>query len=247
MTQSYAAHEPVNGYILVAEDDHIAQLVVKKILEQAGYTADLVADGKEAICALQSKHYDLIVMDCFMPRMDGFEATRMIRTTVSGRINPGIPIIALTGLSAKEDKSLCLDAGMDRYVSKPVDPQTLIAAIEQCLGKAAPTKSASGQDEMQTQQIGGDGFMDTIIENFLAEVPRVISGLQQAVKRGDVVELQNIGHRLRGATGILEAATLSARSQALEQAGKDGNLTLARSCAAELIKGLQELEAAMTE
>ncbi len=247
MTQSRDAHDPAKGCILVAEDDHIAQLVIKQILAQAGYKADFVADGKEAINALKSKHYDLVIMDCIMPRMNGFEAVRFIRNASDKRIKPEIPVIALTGLSAEEDKLRCLDAGMNHYVSKPVDSHGLITAIEQCFGRPENTEPASQQNEVQAEKIWENGFLDTIIDNFLAEVPLVVTGLQQAIKQGDVVELRNIGHRLRGATDILEASALSARSQALEHAGKDGDLTLASRLAAELIKELQKLHAELAE
>lgn len=246
MTQLRDTPEPGNGYILVAEDDQVAQLVVKRILEQAGYKADLAADGKEAISALESNVYDLVVMDCYMPRMDGFAATRFIRSAGSDRINPAIPIIALTGLSAQADLLRCMDAGMNLHVSKPVDSHRLIEAVEQCLGKTENMEPASQQNEKRAGQVWEDGFLDTLIENFLEEVPQVIAGLRQAVKQGDVVKLQHIGHRLRGTTDILEASTLSARSQALEQAGKDGDITVASRLAAELINELQKLNTSLT-
>jgi len=247
VTQSRDIHEPANGCILVAEDDPIVQLVIEKMLGQAGYQADFVADGKAAISALESQHYDLVLMDCLMPRMDGFTATRLIRKAGSGRINAGIPIIALTGLAAEDDRARCLDAGMDLYVSKPVDSQALIAAIEQCLGRVEDEESASQQNETPNRKIWEDGFLSTIIDSFLAEVPQVISGLQRAVKRGDAGELQRIGHRLRGVADILEAATLSACSNALEQAGKAGDIRLAGRLTSELIKELRKLTAALTE
>jgi len=247
VTQSNNDHNPANGYILVAEDDPILQLVVKKVLEQAGYQLDIVADGQEAISALESNHYDLVIMDCFMPRMDGFAATRFIRNADSRGINPEIPVIALTGLTAKEAQVRCLEAGMNIYVSKPIDSHTLIAAIEQCLGRPEDEESAPQKRAMQAKQIWEDAFLNIIIDKFLAEVPQVIAGLQRAVKRGDAVEFQNIGHRLRGASDVLEASTLSARSQALEQAGKAGDLILASRLASELIRELHKMTAALTE
>jgi CheY-like chemotaxis protein len=244
--QARDVDKSANGHILVAEDDHIVQLVVKKMLEQAGYKADIVNDGKEALSALASNHYDLVLMDCFMPRMDGFEATRLIRSAASSAgINPGIPVIALTGLTEKEDQALCLDAGMNHYVSKPVDSYTLIAAIEQCLGKAEDKESAASQKDIKAEQIWDDGFLNTMIDKFLAEVPQVVNDLQGAIRQGDTQSLQNIAHRLRGAADILEVSTLSARSKDLEQAGKAGDSILASQLASELIKDLQKLAAAL--
>jgi two-component system sensor histidine kinase/response regulator len=236
-----------NGCILVAEDDTIVQMVVKKILEQAAYKTDFVVDGKEAIDALESRHYDLVVMDCLMPRMDGFEATHFIRSGASGRINPAIPVIAMTGLTAEDDKTRCRDAGMNTYVGKPVVPQMLISTIEQCLGRAEDEQSVAQQFEQEPEKIWDDEFMDTIIENFLAEVPQVITGLQRSIKQGDVVNLQNIGHRLRGATDILGASTLSVVAQALEQAGKAGDLMGANRLASELIEELKKLTTVLSQ
>lgn len=247
MTQSCDSHQTLDGNILVAEDDHIGQLLLKKILAQAGYKADFVADGKAAIAALKSNHYSLVLMDCLMPRMDGFETTRYIRNTNSFHINPKIPIIALSGLSGPEDQLKCLHAGMNFCLTKPVDADTLIATIEQYLGPLQNKRPASHQNKLQADQIQEDAFLNTIIGRFLEETPLVISDLQRAAKHGDIVELQHIGHRLRGVADILEASTLSTRSQALERAGKTENLTLACKLAAQLINELQKLSAALTE
>ena len=247
MTHLNDIHSPDNGHILVAEDDCIIQMVVKEMLERAGYKADFVANGEEVISALKSKHYDLVVMDCLMPRMDGFAATRFIRNAGSGEINPEIPVIAMTGLTEKDDQTRCLDAGMNIYISKPVDSNTLISAIEQCLGRTESDASASRLYEMHEKQTFEDGFLSTLIDNFLAEVPQVIAGLKQAVKQGDVVSLQNIGHRLRGASDILGFSKLSTRSRTLEQAGKTGDTLLANRLVPELIKELQKLSSALDE
>jgi CheY-like chemotaxis protein len=236
-----------NGYILVAEDDPVVQMVVKKILEQAAYKTDLVADGKEAINALESNHYDLVVMDCSMPRMDGFEATRIIRSANSSRIDPKIPVIAMTGLTAEDDKIRCREAGMDTYVAKPVVPQILISTIEQCLDRVVGEQAVAQYFEKKPEKIWDDEFVDTLIENFLAEVPQVIKDLQRSIKQGDVVSLQNIGHRLRGATDILGASNLSAIAQALEQAGKAGDSNAASSIASELVEELRKLTRVLSQ
>ena len=127
MSDKAEAHD--HEHILVAEDDVVVQMVVRKILEDAGYTMDLAVDGQEAVTALESKHYDLVLMDCFMPRMNGFEATETVRNASFPGINPGIPIIAMTGLTEEVDQRRCLDAGMQRVISKPFNAQTLITEI----------------------------------------------------------------------------------------------------------------------
>jgi CheY-like chemotaxis protein len=247
VTQLSDPQVPVNGRILVAEDDPISQFVVKRILDQAGYEADLVGDGKGVIVALESKNYDLVLMDCLMPQMDGFAATRFIRKTVSAEFDSQIPIIALTGLTANADRSKCLDAGMNSVICKPVDAKTLIAAIEQCLQPPGDEETSLLQSGAIADQSWDDGFLNTIIDKFLAEAPQVIDDLQTAIAQRDPVKLQNIGHRLRGAADILEASTLSALSRALEQVAKKGNIQVSSKLASELIRELQKFVAVLTE
>jgi two-component system sensor histidine kinase/response regulator len=247
VTQPCEPQVPVNGRILVAEDDPIGQFVVKRILDQAGYVSDLVGDGEQVIVALASNNYDLVLMDCLMPQMDGFSATRLIRGTTSKVINPEIPIIALTGLTADDDRSKCLDAGMNSMISKPVNSEILIAAIEQCIGRSETKGQTSLENEVPENEAWDDGFLNTIIEKFLAEVPQIIDDLNAAIAGQDPVKLKDIGHRLRGASDILEASTLSALSRALEQVGKAGNIQVASKLASELIKELDKFAAVLAE
>ena len=234
-------------HILVAEDDVVVQMVVRKILEDAGYTMDLAVDGQEAVTALETRHYDLVLMDCFMPRMNGFETTRLIRDSVSTRFDPEIPVIAMTGLTEEVDQQRCLDAGMQKVISKPFSAETLISAIEHCLAGSEDMDSAPNQPEKLKQQLWDDDFLDTVIDEFLEEVPEVIKDLQQAVDKGDASKLGNIAHRFRGSSDILNASGLSARSRVLEQAVKAGEIELAVTHAMELIVELQKLTSILAE
>jgi len=236
-----------HGHILVAEDDVVVQMVVRKILEDAGYTMDLAVDGQEAVTALESAHYDLVLMDCFMPRMNGFEATETIRNASYAGINPEIPVIAMTGLTEEVDQRRCLDAGMQRVISKPFNAQTLITEIEQCLAGPEDTDSVPDQPIKLKPQIWDDDFLDSVIDEFLEEVPKVIKDLQQAVDQGDAVQLGSIAHRFRGSSDILNASGLSARSRVLEQAVKAGEIELAVTHATELIAELHKLTSILAE
>jgi len=233
--------QPGLGHILVAEDDVIAQMVVRKIIEQAGYTLDLVSDGQEAINALESSHYDLVLMDCLMPGMNGFEASQVIRSADSSRINSKIPIIAMTGLTAEEDQQRCIDAGMFEVISKPFGAAALIPVIRHCMAKSDGAKTVDEQGEHVDTQTWDDGFIDTIIDQYLAEVPRVIGDLQQAVDEDDSEKLRQVAHRFRGATDFLHVTGLAARSRVLEQAAKSGETQLAITHATELIEELHKL------
>ena len=129
--------------ILVAEDNRINQLVVREILDKVGFKCNIVNNGQEAIDAFTKNYYDLVLMDCQMPEVDGFEATSYIRTLEIGGLrkmrNPGdviesgIPIIALTANATMGDEAKCIEAGMDAYCSKPIDPKKLIDTIDKWL------------------------------------------------------------------------------------------------------------------
>ncbi|MBA4395324.1 MAG: hypothetical protein C0407_17370, partial [Desulfobacca sp.] len=121
--------------ILVAEDNPTNQLVALGILKKLGYRGEAVANGAEALRSLQEIPYNLVLMDCQMPEMDGYEATRRIRNPDSMVLNRRIPIIAMTAYSMKGDREKCLDAGMNDYLSKPVNPKEVAEVLERWLAK----------------------------------------------------------------------------------------------------------------
>ncbi len=119
--------------ILIVEDNEFNQVVALAILEKLGYHADIANNGIEAVNALEKTHYDLVFMDIQMPEMDGIEATKVIRDPQSGVNRHDIPVIAMTANAVNEDREICLKAGMDDYVSKPVRPQILSEVIKKYL------------------------------------------------------------------------------------------------------------------
>jgi len=122
-----------NARILLVEDNPTNQKVTQAILKKRGYRVDVAANGLEAINALSRLPYDLVLMDCQMPEMDGFEATTSIRDPASAVLNPQVPIIAMTALAMKGDRERCLDVGMNDYITKPIEPGKLTELVKEWL------------------------------------------------------------------------------------------------------------------
>jgi CheY-like chemotaxis protein len=115
--------------ILLVEDNKVNQKVALKVLSKIGYQADIASNGLEAIRILEHNRYDLVLMDCQMPELDGYDATRSIRNTKGDSPNKAVPIIAMTANAMKGDREKCIEAGMNDYISKPIDIIALSKAI----------------------------------------------------------------------------------------------------------------------
>ena len=125
---------PIKGKeVLVVEDNKVNQLVVTKMLEKYGLIIQVANDGGEAVGKIKRKKFDLIFMDCQMPNMDGFEATKIIREIEIANRQPKTPIIALTANVAKSDEENCLNAGMNDYLAKPLKINELEAKLKKWL------------------------------------------------------------------------------------------------------------------
>ena len=257
-THPKKAHS-IHFRILLAEDDDLSREVASGILENAGYIVDAVTNGRQAIAALESIDYDLVFMDCMMPEMDGYAATRAIRAPGSQVINPGVHIVALTALGLEGDSEKCLAAGMDDYMIKPVSVVKLIRVIEQSLGKTVPEEPSATRTEVglavyaqildeigiQTYLNWGRPQLKKIISHFLETGPQQIVKLNEALLSGDLGMLQMLGHQARGSASILVASELTARASALEEAAKDGDLDLSAELTPKLTEELQRLLTAL--
>jgi PAS domain S-box-containing protein len=166
--------------ILLAEDNVTNQQVVLAILKKLGCRADVVADGMEALEALRMIPYDLVLMDCQMPEMDGYEATRRIRDSESGVCSHEIPVIAMTAYAMKGDREKCLGAGMNDYIAKPIDLDALAVALGRWLPEGEETgnvKLETGERERWTQRDAGfDGAStgsESHVSGFKGQAPTV--------------------------------------------------------------------------
>ncbi|MBL4906134.1 MAG: response regulator [Sneathiella sp.] len=162
-------YQQFRARVLAVEDNPINQMVIKGILQNHGLHVDLAANGLEALIALKELSYDIVFMDCQMPEMDGFEATRIVRSTDSRVKNPEIPIVALTANALKEDKQRCLDAGMNDYVSKPINPEHIKEALNKWLPKQTETSPVENVDD---QKVNGDNEKASSVTE-VSKVPEV--------------------------------------------------------------------------
>ena len=234
--------------ILLAEDNITNQKVAVKLLERQGHRVDAVANGLEALRALRERPYDLVLMDVQMPEMDGFEATKQVRRPGSGVRNPRIPIIAMTAHAMKGDRERCLEAGMDDYVSKPIQPEALAAAIARWEGPepeesavedpalpAAQSPAARepqpyvppaeeqaappfGRETLLTRLGGDEEVFDEIVQIYLEDLPGLLESMATSLQSGDTVTLRRNAHSLKGSSGTVGATHLQAAAFALEQA-----------------------------
>ncbi len=258
--------------ILLAEDNETNQVVALKTLDKLGYRADAVANGAEAIRALETTPYDLVLMDVQMPEMDGFEATRHIRNQEPSVLNPEIPIIAMTAHAMQGDREKCLDAGMDDYVSKPVNPQELVDALERQLrkGNGRLRVAAASLDEEDEQKADGpaaalceklaydgsvlaerfEGDEETIaivLKTFLKDAPKQIELLKAALEAKDAKAVRRQAHSLKGAAGNVGAHALRELSLQAENAGETGDMTTVDQVVLGMEQAFVELKSILGE
>jgi len=250
--------------LLVVDDNETNQMVAVRILRNLGYAADVAANGREAIDAVARIHYSLVFMDCQMPEMDGYEATRAIRCAEAAS-DRHTPIVAMTANAMKGDRERCLEAGMDDYVAKPVRKEDLGRVLTRWLGAAdeedgaadenrgaadenhgAPETALDGAAWEQLRAAGGDdsaAFLVTLVRGFLAEVPVRLGALGDAIARGDAGGVARAAHSLKGSTGTLGARRMAALCLAIEQEAKAARL----EGAAGLLEGIGREFAAVRE
>jgi PAS domain S-box-containing protein len=249
--------------ILLAEDNATNQQVALKILEKLGFRADAVADGRQAVEALRTGSYDIVLMDVQMPVMDGFEATRAIRSGAAHVPNPRIPIIAMTAHAMKGDRERCLEEGMDDYVSKPIAPQALAEALgkwaaaprERSPAVAAPRGAAEpsavppvfDRPALLARLIGDEELVKEIIAGFLKDMPLQIKALRTHIAKADAGAAGGQAHAIKGAAANVGGLALSAVANDMERSGKAGRLREAGELLPELERQFDLLKAHMQE
>ena len=238
--------------ILVAEDNIVNQKVAVAQLEKLGYRADVVANGIEAVEAVARIRYALVLMDCQMPEMDGWEATAMIRKHEGEQVRQRVPIIAMTANAMLGDRETCMEVGMDDYLTKPVKQGDLGAMLAQWIpGKPSPEAPQSpGSTAPRTpgpecvdaavlddlrQLDASCRLLSTVITHFLEDVPIRLIALEDALRQSDAEALARVAHALNGASGTLGVRRMRALCVELQAMGNAKELTQAGALLAQLV------------
>ncbi len=233
--------------VLLAEDNPVNQLVAVRTLERAGYKVTVANNGQEALDLLERENFDVVLMDVQMPVMGGIEATRAIRAREQRRSwvvdtdnVKHLPIVAMTANAMMGDRELCLDEGMDDYVSKPVKADDLLSVLDRVLARpdegalqaastdvngwmaqrAEPVEQVFDLSHTMDTLEGDRGMVVRVIDVFLGELPELRRGLGVCVQGQDGEGAARICHRLRGSLSVFGAVRAEASIGRLEDAGR---------------------------
>jgi CheY-like chemotaxis protein len=236
---STRAPAAIRGNILLVEDNLINQQVAIGILQIQGYNVTLANNGKEALDAHAHGAFDLILMDCHMPEMDGFEATMEIRRREQSSIRNRVPIIALTANAMTRDREACLNAGMDDHLSKPFSLQTLQDMLDRWMPQAGAVPSSAEQsaappaaqaaeildrqvlDQLGTLRTNGKPeLLARTINLYLVESPKLIQKLKQAASANDASGIARSAHSLKSCSANVGARILSRYCEDIEASAR---------------------------
>jgi CheY-like chemotaxis protein/HPt (histidine-containing phosphotransfer) domain-containing protein len=225
-------------HILLVDDNRVNQKLASRLLEKRGHRVVLAANGEQALAELAQRWFDLVLMDVHMPGMDGIQATTAIREQEK---STGLhqPVIAMTALAMKGDRERCLGAGMDGYLSKPIDRRQLDEVLAVYAGRRSSDVDgtlvghhdsvfAAVNTTELLQLIDSDrALLAELVGAFREEYSGMIEDAQGAIERSDAVGVQRVGHALKGALGILAAPGAASLAGEMEAMGRMGNLALA--------------------
>ena len=244
--------------LLLVEDNVINQEVALGMLENAGYQADVANDGRSALRALADADYHLVLMDCQLPEMDGYEATRRIRERATNVRNHEVPIVAMTAHAMAGDREKCLAAGMNDYLSKPLDPRALEQAIERwtsgSVAKGSGVENQPAPDptpEAGAAEFDADDLLERLGQNqvlarrviarFLADVPEQLTALAQAIDGTDTETAHRLAHSLKGAAANAGGTRVRDTAKKLEQLSRESDWVAAKLLLPELSAGFETL------
>ncbi len=216
-----AASLKIPAKILIAEDNAINQKVICEMTRLLGCEMVVVENGAQALSLLQQFHFDVVLMDGQMPEIDGYEATRRIRSGLAGPKNRDIPVIAITANAIRGDAERCLEAGMNDYISKPIQFEDLAQKLENWFQRGR--KSIDDTALQQLNELAKKGNRNLLLELlalFAEEAPRMINELRSHVQNEDFVKLNKTAHKLKSSCANLGAHRMRELSEKLERANR---------------------------
>ncbi|NTV96329.1 MAG: response regulator [Thiobacillus sp.] len=234
-----------SGRLLLVEDNLTNQKVAEALLRKLGYHEVVVANnGREAVDLLKQASFDLVLMDCQMPVLDGLDATREIRAAAPGTLDSRVPIVAMTAHAMAEQKQQCMDAGMDDYLSKPVQREELEAMLAKWLHHAHPAAAtAPAPAEPERTVWDRAAFMERVMDDaelagsvfgiFIEDLDRLYAELAGAAGARDGERFAFHAHALKGASETVSALMLQDTAKAMERLARDGKLDQAAAMLAE--------------
>ena len=258
---SLPAVKDLKGKILLAEDNIVNQEVALAMLTKLGLETDIANNGREAAELISSNRYDIILMDCQMPVMDGFEATMLIRKQLGN--NPRLPIIAVTANASENDRTACLEAGMDDFLSKPYTFKHLEQVIIRWLPKKediSMDSTTSNADELPPEEnnvsvlnqtlldqirsldpTGGDAITRRIMRAFLDSSEGYMQEIKDAIMNEDAESIRRLAHTLKSSTANIGAEKASELFKQLEIYGRAGEVAQAKALHQDILQHYQQV------
>ncbi|MET1080191.1 MAG: response regulator [Pseudomonas sp.] len=245
---------PLDACVLLVEDNELNQQVAAELLRAMGCAVDIAGNGREALALLESRHYDLVFMDMQMPVLDGLAATRELRQRPQ---LAELPVVAMTANARPEDRQACQAAGMNDFISKPFEPQTLRRVLQHWLGQhwsqPQPAQSTSalrieGVDVAAglRRTLGDEALYRQLLNLFLSGQDSLLAQLDDALRQGDVAAAEHLAHSCKGVAATIGAEAVARAADELEQhlnhtGGGNGTQPLLLALAAELQPLLENL------
>jgi len=241
--------------ILLAEDNIVNQKVAIRQLLKLGYRVDAVANGREALEALTRIRYDLVLMDCQMPELDGYEATAEIRRREGTSMHT--PIVAMTANALQGDREKCIAVGMDDYVSKPVSPEELQKVLESLFAKSENNKTSQVVDTESTPPVDLNRLYQAlgrepeefheILALYLEHMPMNLEKLRLAVEAGDAGEVHMIAHNSGGTSANCGMTAMVSPLRELERMGREKQLSGAVAVRAQVCAEFERVKLFLAE
>jgi len=231
--------------LLLVEDNPTNQEVAIGILEELGCrSVEVAEDGREALSALGRADFDLVLMDCQLPDMDGYEVCRRIRTGGEKVHRPDVPIVAMTAHALPGDRERCLEAGMNDYLAKPIDPAELERVLGQSLAPRMRETPAEppvfDRDGLMHRTMGKSALARRVLARFVSDMPAQLTALSEALRQSDVRKAHSVAHSISGAAANVGGVRLHLAASRMELLADAGKLDGVRELMPELAEQSQE-------